>query len=166
VKARDSVVVPADRETAFAMLCDPECYVTWVVGASRVRQVDADWPAVGSCFHHTLGRWPFELHDVTEMRRCEAPDLIELQAMARPFFAARVMFRLEALDDSRTRVTMTERLNGGLFMVSAHLGRPALSLRNRLALRRFADLVTHAQSGSATKRSGSASGFSHPERLR
>jgi carbon monoxide dehydrogenase subunit G len=147
MKARDTVVVPADRETTFAMLCNPECYVTWVVGASRVRHVDADWPAAGSSFHHTLGHWPFELHDVTEMRRWEPPDVIELQAMARPFFAAQVQFRLEAVDDRRTRVTMTERLNGGLFMASASLGRPALSLRNRLALRRFASLVAQAQSG-------------------
>jgi hypothetical protein len=150
VTARDSIVVRGERSDIFELLCDPACIVQWVVGANRLREVDDDWPAVGSRFHHAVGMRLFELHDVTEMCRCEAPALIELHAKVRPFFEARVQLRLEDLDGA-TRVTMIERPTGGLFKASALIGRPALSLRNRISLHRFAALAASAGCGARSR---------------
>jgi hypothetical protein len=141
VKASDSIVVAASRERIFEVLCDPECYVRWVVGAGRLRGVDESWPSVGSRFHHTVGIPPFEVQDSTEVRRCEAPTHIELCAMVRPFFEAIVDLRLADVGYGRTRITMTERSTGGLMARTAWMAGPALSMRNRLALRRLEHIV-------------------------
>jgi hypothetical protein len=143
VKARDSIVVQASRHDVFEALCDPECYVRWVVGAGRLRGVDESWPAVGSRFHHTVGIPPFEVHDATELRRCEEPARIELRAMVRPFFEAGVDLRLDDVGYGRTRITMTEWPTGGLVGRAVWMGGPILSMRNRLALRRLQRILAH-----------------------
>ncbi len=48
-------VSPAD---VFSVLADGWLYSGWVVGASRIRAVDEQWPAVGSKIHHSVGSWP------------------------------------------------------------------------------------------------------------
>ena len=40
------------------MIADGWTYSQWVVGNSRMRAVDPDWPAPGSTIHHTIGIWP------------------------------------------------------------------------------------------------------------
>ncbi|WP_324188972.1 SRPBCC family protein [Nocardia farcinica] len=49
------IIVPADIERAFAVLSDGWLYAGWVVGASHIRDVDPDWPGVGSRIHHSVG---------------------------------------------------------------------------------------------------------------
>lgn len=141
MKAVDSIDVGASRQRVFDVLCEPTSYLDWVVGSGRFRGVDAEWPAVGSRFHHTVGVWPFEVRDATELRHIEAPARIELRAMVRPFFEAVVEIRLDDVGYGRTRVTLTERPVGGLASYAGRLSLPALSLRNRLALRRLARVV-------------------------
>ena len=50
----------------FAVLADGWLYPTWVVGASRMRDVDDRWPEPGSRLHHSVGAWPALLDDITE----------------------------------------------------------------------------------------------------
>ncbi|MFL6157733.1 MAG: SRPBCC family protein, partial [Marmoricola sp.] len=49
------------------VLSDGWLYPSWVVGAARMRDVDASWPAVGSRLHHSVGNWPLLLDDSTEV---------------------------------------------------------------------------------------------------
>ncbi|MDQ6715529.1 MAG: SRPBCC family protein, partial [Actinomycetota bacterium] len=57
--------IEAPPGAVWAVLADGWLYATWVVGASRVRDVDLDWPTEGSRIHHSLGSWPALLSDET-----------------------------------------------------------------------------------------------------
>ncbi len=58
-------------ERVFAVLADGWFYAGWVVGASHIRQVDDDWPAVGTRIHHSIGAWPVQVKDVSIVRAVE-----------------------------------------------------------------------------------------------
>jgi hypothetical protein len=53
--ARSTTATP---DEVFAVLADGWSYATWVVGASRVRDVEPSWPAPGTRIHHSFGMWP------------------------------------------------------------------------------------------------------------
>ena len=55
------------------MLDDADAYPRWVVGARRLRRVDADWPHEGSEFHHAIGIAGAELHDSSEVLEHNRP---------------------------------------------------------------------------------------------
>ena len=55
------------------MLADGWLYPSWVVGASRMRDVEADWPQPGSRVHHSFGVWPVLLNDETVIREWDPP---------------------------------------------------------------------------------------------
>ncbi len=46
--AENTRLVHATPEQVWEVLCDGWVYPVWVVGASRMREVDDSWPAVGS----------------------------------------------------------------------------------------------------------------------
>ena len=50
--------IAASADDVWAVLEDGWLYPTWVVGASRMRDVDDNWPEVGSRLHHSVGNWP------------------------------------------------------------------------------------------------------------
>ena len=52
---RDTI---ATRQQVWDVVADGWTYSQWVVGNSRMRAVEPDWPAVGSKIHHTIGIWP------------------------------------------------------------------------------------------------------------
>ena len=56
----------ATTEQVWSVLADGWSYAMWVVGASRIRAVDTNWPAPGSRIHHSVGVWPVVLSDHTE----------------------------------------------------------------------------------------------------
>lgn len=145
MKTIERIVIPASREAVFDVLADASRYVEWVVGANRLRRIDPEWPAPGSRFHHTVGIRPFELRDDTEIRDLQPPAHVELRVRVRPFFEALVELDLEDLGPRGTLVTMTEEPTGGLAALAGPLNLPALSLRNRLALRRLAKIVAQQQ---------------------
>lgn len=49
------------------MLADGWLYPSWVVGASRMREVDVKWPASRSRIHHSVGVWPALIDDHTKV---------------------------------------------------------------------------------------------------
>jgi hypothetical protein len=57
--------VNATASALWAVLSDGWLYPTWVVGASRMRSVDAAWPGVGAQLHHSVGVWPMLIDDTT-----------------------------------------------------------------------------------------------------
>src|SRR6478752_3157184 len=57
----------AAPETVWEVLSDGWLFPVWVVGASRMREVDDHWPEPGARLHHSVGAWPVLLDDETEV---------------------------------------------------------------------------------------------------
>ncbi len=108
-----SAVVEASAHRIFAELSDGWTYVGWVVGATHIRDVDDDWPEVGSKIHHQVGVWPFVTSDDTESLECEPDRRLVMQASAWPFGEATVDIRLDEETPGRTTVTIGEAPSSG-----------------------------------------------------
>lgn len=141
--ARNVVHVDAPPEAVFDVLDNGWCYAEWVVGAGRIRDVDADWPAVGSNVHHQVGsRIPgIGLADCTSVVERDRPRRIVLQARALPFGVALVVMEMEP-EGSGTRVTMTETpIRPTPVRLARRVLDPLVHLRNKEGLRRFKSLA-------------------------
>jgi uncharacterized protein YndB with AHSA1/START domain len=107
--SRNVAIIDAPAAAVFAVLSDARRYPDWVVGASRLRTVDADFPAPGTAFGHKLGLfWPFQFNDETKVVRNEPGRRLTLRAEIGVFGAATVDLQLEEFDDDRTRVVLEE----------------------------------------------------------
>ena len=92
--SRNVRVLHCTPEDVFEVLSDGWLYPSWVVGASRMRAVSADWPAVGSRLHHSVGAWPALIDDSTEVLLAEENRELRLLAQVTPTKAI-VRLRLE-----------------------------------------------------------------------
>ena len=120
------------------VLSDGWLYPLWVVGASRMREVDDAWPAVGARLHHSVGAWPALLDDTTEVTACDPLKRLVLRARAWPVGEAEVRLHLEA-QGAGTRVVIEEdAVSGPGKLVPQPLRAPGLKWRNVEALRRLA----------------------------
>lgn len=128
----------AAPEQVFRVLSAPPTYALWVVGSRSVESHHDGWPAPGSRFEHTQGRWPLVVHDETESAVCDPPRRLELIVKARPLLVARVTLELTP-SDGGTRIVMEEEpLSGFLAPFVRHPpGALLTQLRNRLSLRRL-----------------------------
>jgi uncharacterized protein YndB with AHSA1/START domain len=135
--AHNEIHIDVEPDRVFAVLSDPRSFARWVVGSREVRRADADWPAVGSIFDHTIGIWPITLSDHSEVVECEAPRLLKLLVKARPFSRAYVTLLLEPVG-SGTQVSMDELAADARSRVIFNpLTDPLVRLRNRVSLRRL-----------------------------
>jgi hypothetical protein len=82
-------------EQVFAALLDASLYPRWLVGAVRIRSVDANWPAVGARFQHVIGAGPFRIPGSTTVAELHEPDGLLLSAGMGPLGRAMVRFGLE-----------------------------------------------------------------------
>lgn len=137
----------APPERVFDTLLDAWRFADWVAGAKQVRDVDEDWPAVGSSFHHTVGVGPLALNDHTAIRVLEPPRRLVLEAKARPPGVVRVEFVLQARDGG-TRLRMDERALAGpaRWLVPPPVFDALVTMRNRETLRRLKRLVEREHS--------------------
>lgn len=90
------------------MLADGWTYSQWVVGNSRMRAVDPDWPQPGSTIHHSIGVWPAVINDSTVVESCTPEDELVLIANGRPFGKARITLRLHDTDGGGCVIEMAE----------------------------------------------------------
>ncbi len=133
--------IDATPEQVFAVLCDGWTYASWVVGASRIREVDADWPAVGSQLHHSVGVWPVLIHDSTEVEDVSRPRMLQLQARAWPSGVGRIRLDIEPYGDG-CRVVMSENIVAGpARFLPAPVENAWLNWRNTECLRRLSYLA-------------------------
>ncbi len=102
-----SRVLETDIDTVWSVLGDGWLFPLFVVGASRMREVDDAWPAPGSRLHHSVGSWPALLDDDTEVLDADPPSRLRLRARAWPSGEAEVEFTLEA-QGSSTLVQLSE----------------------------------------------------------
>lgn len=141
----DTVVVRrtinAGPGRVWAVLADGWLYPSWVVGASRMRDVDRSWPAPGSQLHHSVGLWPLLLDDRTEVIGSIPQEELRLRAHGWPAGAAEVLIRLTPVEDG-TEVTIEEdAVEGPARLVPGPLRQVGVIPRNREALRRLAFLA-------------------------
>lgn len=133
-------VMSATPDQVWEILSDGWLYPLWVVGASRMREVDDDWPAIGAQLHHSVGSWPLLLDDTTEVLDVQPGTTLTLKARAWPTGAATVVMRLRPVG-TQTEVTMEEDASEGpALLVPKPLRDVQLRWRNVEALRRLAYL--------------------------
>jgi hypothetical protein len=138
--------VRATPEQVWSVLADGWSYVGWVVGASRIRDVDATWPAVDAKIHHSSGLWPLVVSDTTSVLACEPGSLLVLQARGWPLGEATVRIRLEE-GIGGTRVSMVEDASRGPGRwVPPAVRKAVLVPRNRESLRRLALIAENRRS--------------------
>jgi hypothetical protein len=146
-----STTVEAAPEHVFAVLADGWSYAAWVVGNSHIREVEPGWPAVGTKIHHSVGLWPVQFRDWTEVTAVEPDRMIELRARLWPLGTATVRVELTPLRAGGTRIVMAEAAKEGpAAMLPVALQAVLLRPRNREALARLSDLA----GGHARKASG------------
>ena len=135
--SRNSISVSASPEAVFDVLDDAYAYPRWVVGARRVRRVDASWPAVGSKFHHAIGTAAGELHDSSKVLERQRPDRIVLEVRFRPTGVAHVEIDVTS-DGDKSLVTIVESPTcGPVSHVPGFITDPLLFVRNALGLQRL-----------------------------
>jgi hypothetical protein len=131
-------LVKASADEVWKVLSDGWLYPVFVVGASRMRQVDDNWPGVGARLHHSVGAWPLLINDTTSVLAAEPLAMLKLRARAWPGGEADVTFRIRPRGPE-TEVTIEEdAVSGPGAMVPKVLRDPPLDWRNVETLRRFA----------------------------
>ena len=121
----------ATPDQVWEVLADGWLYPLWVVGASRMREVDDGWPAVGARLHHSVGTWPLLIDDETESVECEPGVRLVLHAHAWPAGRATVTLRLSPVG-ADTEVSIEEQATEGPGCAGASRGPgPAPGLAQR-----------------------------------
>jgi uncharacterized protein YndB with AHSA1/START domain len=134
-------VFNASPQAVWDVLSDGWLYPLWVVGATRMREVDDTWPHVGSKLHHSVGVWPAVIDDFTEVLEVEPLRRLALRARGWPMGEAKVVLELEELG-STTNVRIIEDATAGPgLLVPAPVRHSMIKVRNVEALGRLAHLV-------------------------
>lgn len=131
----------ATPEAVFAVLANGWLFPSWVVGASRMRAVDQNWPAVGAQLHHSFGVWPGVIDDTTEVLENQAPHRLVLQPRGWPLGEARVDVRIDAWALGAMLTITEDAVKGPGRLVPSALRQAAIALRNRETLRRLCFLA-------------------------
>lgn len=137
----NSRLVHATPEHVWEILADGWLYPLWVVGASRMREVDDQWPAVGSQLHHSVGSWPMLIDDSTEVLESVAGSKLVLRARAWPTGEAGVAIHLRPNGAGTEVVIEEDPVSGPAALVPKPLRDLPLRWRNVETLRRLAYLA-------------------------
>lgn len=133
--------VGAALEAVWAVLADGWRYPSWVVGATRVREVDPAWPGVGARLHHSVGTWPLLLDDTATVLACVPKRELVLRSRAWPVGRTEVRLTLDERADG-CEVVLSEEVHGGPGRLLPPPARAALvGPRNAETLRRLAYLA-------------------------
>ncbi|WP_200847096.1 SRPBCC domain-containing protein [Microbacterium sp. 18062] len=152
MSTRNTRIVRASPEDVFAVLGNGWLIPAWVVGATRMRSVDAEWPNPGASIHHSLGVWPFMVDDQSEAVEWSPPHRLRLRPRAGLLGRGIVVIDV-APHPEGSRVRMTEEpVSGAAMLLPRRVWRPLLTWRNREALLRLAYLAeghAHDDAGDA-----------------
>lgn len=134
-------LMAATPEQVWKVLSDGWLYPLWVVGATRMREVDDTWPALGARLHHSVGTWPLVIDDTTEVLEVQPGSRLKLRARTWPAGAADVVLRLSA-SGADTEVTIEEDVTQGpALLVPKPVRDVGLKWRNVETLNRLAYVV-------------------------
>ena len=139
LSAKRDVAVPCER--VWEVLAQGWTYTQWVVGNSRMRAVDPNWPEPGSSIRHSIGIWPLVINDSTVVEECEPPHQLVLCARLGPLGAARITMLLHETPQG-CRVEMIEvPVEGAMGAVPNAIALAAAYPRNKECLWRLAALA-------------------------
>src|SRR5215218_11451823 len=88
----------ASRRQVWDVIADGWTYSQWVVGNSRMRAVDPNWPEVGATIRHSIGVWPLVIDDETVVEESVPQEKLVLHAKGQ-LGGARVVLRLSDIPD-------------------------------------------------------------------
>lgn len=139
--SENECVINASVDDVFAVLTDGWSYAGWVVGASRVRDVESAWPQPGSSIHHSVGTWPMLIDDTTTVEEYVPLSLLRLRVRAWPTGEGQVEFEATPKDDGCHLVMRERAAKGPAAMIPQAALDPVLRLRNTEPLRRLRLMV-------------------------
>ncbi|MFJ4175116.1 SRPBCC family protein [Microbacterium sp. NPDC089696] len=128
-------------EDVFAVLGDGWLYPGWVVGASRMRDVDETWPRPGAELHHSVGVWPALLDDTTVVEDWDPPRRMVMRAKGWPIGEARVTIRVRSYGSGCMVRIDEEPVNGPATLLPGLVTTPLLRWRNAETLHRLGYLA-------------------------
>lgn len=133
--------VSAPRQAVWDVMANGWTYTQWVVGNSRTRAVDSNWPEPGSAIKHSVGVWPLVINDKTEVESCTPGAELVLKARVGWFGAARITLRLSDTPDG-CRIEMIEvPVTGPARLLPDRIALAAVYPRNRECLWRLGALA-------------------------
>lgn len=133
--------VPVACERVWEVLAQGWTYTQWVVGNSRMRAVDPNWPEAGSSIRHSIGIWPLVIDDATIVEESEPPHRLVLCARLGPMGAARITMLLHEIPQG-CRIEMIEvPVEGPMSLVPDSVALAAAYPRNKECLLRLAALA-------------------------
>jgi hypothetical protein len=134
-------LVRAPVPDVFAILTNGWTYAAWVVGASRVRDVEEGWPQPGHSIHHSVGIWPLLLNDTTTVEQYEPLRFLQLRVRAWPTGEGHVEFVATDRDGDCHLLMREQAVKGPLAVLPHTVVDPLLRTRNHETLRRLALLA-------------------------
>ncbi len=132
----------ASRERVWEVMADGWTYSQWVVGNSRMRAVDPDWPAPGATIRHSVGVWPAAIDDETVVEESVPGQRLVLLAKFGFLGAARVTLELRDNAAGGCEIEMHEvPARGPANLVPDKLAELAVRIRNQECTWRLAALA-------------------------
>lgn len=139
--SRNTRLLACTPDDVFRVLADGWLFPSWVVGASRMRDVAEEWPAPGSRLHHSFGVWPALIDDATEVVVYDPPRRLVLTAKGWPLGEARVDLQVKPHPEGCLVRIQEEAVAGPGSLVPRPMMDLALQLRNAETLHRLAYLA-------------------------
>lgn len=133
--------IDASPAQVWDVLADGWLYPLWVVGASRIRDVEPTWPAVGSRIHHSVGVWPGLIDDHTRVLDAQPQRSMRLRARAWPIGEAEVLITLTPAGEQTEVAIREDTVSGPGVLIPQPLIHLSLAWRNSETLRRLTLLV-------------------------
>jgi hypothetical protein len=145
--SRNVRVLHCTPEDVFEVLGDGWLYPSWVVGASRMREVDETWPMAGAELHHSFGVWPALINDKTVVEEFVPSRSMVMRARGWPVGEARVTIEVKPRGDESVVRIQEEAIAGPGRFVPRQLMDVMLHWRNAETLHRLAYLAEGRASG-------------------
>ena len=139
--------VNAPPGVVWSVLADGWLYASWVVGASRIRLVEPEWPNPGSRLHHSFGIWPALINDHTEVLSVDPGRELRLKARGWPAGEATVRIHITpGSTPGSSVVSIVEDATSGPGTLLPRTARQlAIAPRNAESIRRLAFIAEGRQ---------------------
>lgn len=128
-------------QDVFDVLADGWLYPAWVVGASRMREVEEEWPLAGSRLHHSFGVWPALLNDDTIVEEWDPPRKMVIRPQGGAFGEALVTLEVRPRKSGCIVRIQEKAQNGPASLIPSPLLDVYLHARNAETLQRLAFLA-------------------------
>jgi hypothetical protein len=131
-------VIKATPTAVWEVLADGWLYPLWVVGASRMREVEPGWPGVGAKLHHSVGAWPVLIDDNTEVVESRPGQFLALRGRGWPAGEVDVQIHLRAVGGGTEVVSEEDAAAGPGVLIPKPVRGLTFRWRNVETLRRLA----------------------------